>query len=54
MSKRNRNWEEGNKDKKARIDRIESFWKKHYKFPANENSKLVPSEVYELFVHLYR
>ena len=54
MSKRRRDWEKVKKDKKkVKLDRIESFWKKHYKIPDNDNTKLEASEVYQLFVQYY-
>ena len=52
MSKRKTDWEELNRNKKARLDKIGSFWKNHYKFNVNDNSKLEASEVYQLFVQL--
>ena len=50
MSKRKTDWDELNRNKKARLDKIGSFWKNHYKLNVNDKSKLEASEVYKLFV----
>ena len=52
MSKRKTDWEELNRNKKARLDKIGSFWKNHYKLNVNDKSKLEASEVYKLFIQL--